>query len=150
MHISGLHLACCFSRNFSANRQDESLGIFLLSDEKKNGTLEFLLATPVTRRQVVKAKYITGITFLVLNVLAVAVYLSGLLQFISTPYTLFDVWVWFARQAAVLAAVFSISFAASTVAGNAVSAGIYKCRIDFWACPGSAGLPQFLVRVGND
>lgn len=124
------------------------LGIFLLSDEKKNGTLEFLLATPVTRRQVVKAKYVTGMTVLVLNVLAVAVYLSGLVQFISTPYTLFDVWVWCARQAAVLAAVFSISFAASTVAGNAVSAGIISAGLIFGPAPVLLGFRNFLYGLG--
>ena len=55
----------------------------LLSDEKKNGTLDFLLTTPVTRRQVVKTKYIMGMALLILNLLVVAFYLAGIVMFIS-------------------------------------------------------------------
>lgn len=124
------------------------LGIFLLSDEKKNGTLEFLLATPVTRREVVKAKYVTGVSVLVLNVIVVAFYLSGLVLSISTPYTLVDIWVWFIRMAAVLAAVFSLSFAASTVAGNAVSSGILSAGFIFGPDLVLMGLRDFLYGMG--
>ncbi len=120
----------------------------LLSDEKKNGTLDFLLTTPVTRRQVVKTKYIMGMALLILNLLVVAFYLAGIVMFISTSYTLVDVGVWFIQTAAVLAAVFGIAFAASTVAGNAISSGILAAGIIFGSGPVLLGIHDLLYGLG--
>jgi len=95
-----------------------SLGAVLLGEERNQKSIECLAAMPVSRQEIVSAKYLLGIMAVIIVMLLNLAALSIAVYSLSKPQMHPAILVWFAVTASVLLAVYSIAFLAATITGN--------------------------------
>ena len=94
------------------------IGVQLMARERSHNTLEFLVATPVSRREIVQVKYFLGAGVILVILLVNFLFVSMAALILPAKYTLIAAVKWFALAGAVLLAIFSISFFVSIITGN--------------------------------
>ena len=97
------------------------LGVVLLGEERNQKSLDYLAAMPISRREIVSAKYLLGIIAIVIITLVNMIVISATVFFVSGPQFNPAILVWFAVTTSVLLAVFSVAFLAATITGNLVA-----------------------------
>ncbi|TCP52537.1 ABC-2 family transporter [Tumebacillus sp. BK434] len=101
------------------------VGAMMLTNDRVTNTLEFLAALPVSRREIVTAKYAVGTLFFLVTVaLNVLALLFWKLLFGDVRYEAVEAVEWGVQFAGVLLALYSVSFLMSTIAGNRMAAGM--------------------------
>jgi ABC-type transport system involved in multi-copper enzyme maturation permease subunit len=100
------------------------LGTFLLSQERTARTLEFLVTTPVSRRDIVNTKYAIGASTIIIGVLFVFLFATGVKVFLPVEYGFSTVLKWFFVTGSVMLSIFSLSFFVSTLTGNILASAI--------------------------
>ena len=100
------------------------LGVVLLGEERNQKSLEYLTAMPVSRREIVSAKYLLGAIAIVVIILVNMIVISAAGFLTPGPQLYPAILVWFAVTTSVLLAVFSVAFLAATITGNLVASPI--------------------------
>ncbi len=97
------------------------LAILLLAQERNQNSLDFLVAMPVSRREIVSAKFLIGMMAITIIMLINLIFIVVLGCLMAVPQLIFPALAWFAVTTAVLLAVFSLAFLAATITGNLVA-----------------------------
>lgn len=99
------------------------LGVYILSRERR-GSLEYLVTTPVTRQEIITAKFLTGMTAILGIVLIEAAVMAwGGSHLAYTDYGIKDIGKWVFFTYPTLLAMFSIGLLAASLAGSIISSG---------------------------
>lgn len=110
-----------------------ALGIILLSQER-NGNILFLMSTPVSRKEIIRAKFFMGVATIVATMLFNILFLAIIWLLLPFRYTFYDVLLVFSNKSLVLLALYSFSFCLSCIAGNVMSASLL-----------TLGMPAFIT-----
>lgn len=97
------------------------LGVLLLAQERNQNSLGFLAAMPVSRREIVSAKFFMGMMAIIIIMLINLIFIVVLGYLLAVPQLISPALVWFAVTTSVLLAVFSLAFLAATMTGNLVA-----------------------------
>ena len=98
-----------------------AFGLFLLTRERTGNNLGFLLATPVSREEILKAKYFMGAAAVSANMIFYVLFLMIIWLVLPIRFAFYYVMFVFVINTLVLLAVYSLAFCISTIAGNLVS-----------------------------
>ncbi len=100
------------------------IGVLLVSQERNHNTLDFLVATPVSRREIIRAKFFVGAGVITAIMLINYIYIAGAAWMLPAKYTPTLAGKWFILVTTALLAVYSLSFFMATVTGTGIAAGI--------------------------
>ena len=125
-----------------------ALGAYLLSQERSENTLEFLVNSPVGRRDIVNAKFAVGVTTILSGVLLVFLFAFCASIFLTAKYDMDSVFQWFAWTVVVMLTIFSLGFFVSTLTGNRLAAGIGAFTVLYFPFFISVMLEKVLASFG--
>lgn len=109
------------------------LGALVIAQERPENTLEFLVTTPVSRREIAATKFLVGIGGL-FGIMAVNfLFIAGLALFLPAEYTILEARTWFILETAVLLALFGLGFLVAMVTGNLLASLLSTLVVAF--CP---------------
>jgi ABC-type transport system involved in multi-copper enzyme maturation permease subunit len=109
------------------------LGALGIAQERPENTLEFLVTTPVSRREIAATKFLVGIGGL-LGIMAVNfLFISGMALILPANYTIMDAFTWFVLETVVLLALFGLGFLVAVVTGNILGSLLGALIVPF--CP---------------
>ncbi len=94
------------------------LGIQLIAGERANNTIVFLAAAPVSRRDIIAAKYFVGAGAIIGILLVNFLFVAGAALAFPAKYTVGMAAQWFALATAVLLVHFSMGVFAAVITGN--------------------------------
>lgn len=99
------------------------LGVYILSRERR-GSLEYLVTTPVSRQEIIIAKFLTGlIAILGIVLVEAAVMAWGGSHLAEADYGIKEIGKWVFFTYPTLLAMFSIGLLAAALAGSIISSG---------------------------
>lgn len=101
-----------------------AIGVLLIGQERTHNTLEFLVATPVSRREIIRAKYFVGAGVIIAIMLINYIFIAGAALMLPAKYTPAVAGKWFILTTNALLAVYSSSFFMASVTGTRIAAGI--------------------------
>ncbi len=120
------------------------LAAWLIAEERRRSTIEFLLAMPFSRAQIVFNKYLLGVGAItatcLVNGLMLAAIITGNAETLAGHLDIGMVVSWAAAQAVVLTLVFSFTMVSATIAAGILPSVIFS--VIFMAFP--AGLAALL------
>lgn len=99
------------------------LGSLLLGEERK-GSLNYLVSTPVSRREIVVAKFMAGAGVIIFAMGINSLFLAGLGMIHPMPYTGHDVLDWALLLTSACLAFFTLALMVSTFTAGVLSAGM--------------------------
>lgn len=108
-----------------------TIAIRLLGDERREQTLEFLVALPIGRTQIALAKYLAGFLFLWATLIVNMLFVVMMTALIPAQYQLADVFRWFFTSGMVLTAMYSLGFLAAVVTGRRITAYLLTALLLF-------------------
>ncbi len=98
------------------------LGALMLGAERKD-SLSYLVSTPVSRRQIILVKFLTGSAVILLAMMINCSFLWGMDLFWGVPFTGGDVLNWGVLASLVLLGLYTLSLMTSTFTANVLAAG---------------------------
>jgi ABC-type transport system involved in multi-copper enzyme maturation permease subunit len=99
------------------------LGSLLLGEERK-GSLNYLVSTPVSRREIMVAKFMAGAGAIIFAMGINSLFLAGLSMIHPVPYTGQDVLNWALLLTSACLAFFTLALMVSTFTAGVLSAGM--------------------------
>ncbi|WP_183192483.1 ABC transporter permease [Brevibacillus fluminis] len=109
-----------------------TIAIRLLGDERREHTLEFLVALPISRTQIALAKYMAGLLFVWITVFANMLFVVIMTYLIPAAYQIGDAFRWHVATGMVLTALYSLGFLCATVTGRRMSAYLLTALVLFF------------------
>ncbi len=94
------------------------LGAVLLAQERHQNTLEFLVATPVSRREIAATKFLVGAGAITGIMLVNLLFIVVMAAILPARYTNSAALVWFGATTPVLLAAYALGFLVAAVTGN--------------------------------
>jgi ABC-type transport system involved in multi-copper enzyme maturation permease subunit len=107
------------------------LGALAVAQERSENTLEFLVATPLSRREIAGTKFLVGAGGLVCIMFVNFLFITALALILPADYTIAEAFGWFVRETAVLLALFGLGFLAAVVTGNLVASLLGALAVAF-------------------
>lgn len=98
------------------------LGALMLGEERK-GSLNYLASTPVSRRQIILAKFLAGSGVILLAMMVNSGFLMGMDFLLELPYTGLDVLNWAVLTSFVFLGMYTLTLMTSTFTANVLAAG---------------------------
>jgi hypothetical protein len=95
-----------------------ALGVNLIAQERTHNSLEFLVSTPVSRREIAATKYLMGAGVIVAIMAVNLLFILFMALVLPATYTTPAVLAWFAVTTSVLLAVYSLGFLIAAITGN--------------------------------
>jgi ABC-type transport system involved in multi-copper enzyme maturation permease subunit len=109
------------------------LGVLVIAQERPENTLEFLVTTPVSRREIAATKFLVGIGGL-FGIMAVNfLFIAGMALFMPADYTILDAFIWLVLETVALLALFGLGFLVAVVTGNILASLLSALVVAF--CP---------------
>jgi len=96
-------------------------GALVVAQERPENTLEFLVATPVSRREIAGTKFMVGAGGLVCIMFVNFLFIAAMAVFLPATYTIAEAFVWFVLETAALLALFGLGFLTAVATGNLLS-----------------------------
>ncbi len=106
------------------------LGIIILGEERKGG-LNYLVSTPVSRWQIILAKFFPGAGVVILSMVVNGLFLVGLGLFQPVSYNPVDVFHWCLLTGATCLCIFTVALMVSTFTAGVLAAGVVCYFLDF-------------------
>ncbi|WP_124727148.1 ABC transporter permease subunit [Staphylospora marina] len=97
-------------------------GVWMITRERMQGRLEFLVSTPVSRREIVVAKFLFGLVPVVLGMTVNGLVAVSAALVKPAAYSVSAVGLWFVYVTSVLLALYGAGFVIAAVTGHLVSA----------------------------
>lgn len=116
------------------------LGSLLLGEERK-GSLNYLVSTPVSRGQIIVAKFMAGAGVIIFAMGINSLFLAGLGMFYPIPYTLQDVFEWGLLLTSACLAFFTLALMVSTFTAGVLSAGMVTFFLSY--------LPRTIISMAD-
>jgi ABC-type transport system involved in multi-copper enzyme maturation permease subunit len=114
------------------------LAALMLAGER-GGSLNYLVSTPVSRREIIKAKFITGSLALIVIMSLISLFLLVSMQVLPAQYSARQVIQWAGLTTAALICLFSLALMVASFSGGILSSALFTAII--------TGLPWMLVSV---
>jgi ABC-type transport system involved in multi-copper enzyme maturation permease subunit len=99
------------------------LGVIILGEERKGG-LNYLVSTPVSRWQIILAKFFPGAGVVILSMLVNGLFLVGLGSFQPVSYNTINVFNWCLLTGATCLCIFTAALMVSTFTSGVLAAGV--------------------------
>lgn len=109
-----------------------TIAIRLIGDERREHTLQFLVALPISRTQIALVKYIAGLLFVWITVLANLLFVVIMTDLIPAAYQIGDAFRWHVATGMVLTALYSLGFLCATVTGRRMAAYLLTALMLFF------------------
>lgn len=99
------------------------LGIIILGEERKGG-LNYLVSTPVSRWQIILAKFFPGAGVVILSMLVNGLFLVGFSLFQPVSYNNINVFSWCLLTGATCLCIFTVALLVSTFTSGVLATGV--------------------------
>lgn len=117
------------------------LGALVLGEERK-GSLSYLVSTPVSRREIILAKFLPGAGVIIGAMALNALFLAGLDLIYSLPYNTVDVFNWALLLTSACLAFYSLALLVSTFAAGVLATGCICFFLSF--------LPRMIMSMAGN
>jgi ABC-type transport system involved in multi-copper enzyme maturation permease subunit len=94
------------------------LAVLIVAEERSNNSLEFLLATPVSRREVLSTKFLLGAGVITAIMVFEFLFMLGLNICLPAKYSIGAAGEWFLLTTSVYLAIFALALLAASITGN--------------------------------
>lgn len=121
------------------------LGIIVLGEERR-GSLNYLVSTPVSRRQIILAKFFPGAAAILLGMLINGLFLVGLDLVEPISYSSIDVFNWALLMVAICLCSFTMALMVSTFTQGVLTAGVVCYLLNFLPGVGLAMIEGIAAR----
>ena len=98
------------------------LGALMLGEERK-GSLTYLVSTPVSRSQIILAKFLVGSGIILLMMMVNSAFLLGMENLFPLPYNRMDVLHWAVLSSLVFLGLYTLTLLTSTFTSTVLAAG---------------------------
>lgn len=100
------------------------MGIMTVSSDRINRGFEFLITTPVSRREILNSKFFLGAVAIAIMMAVNYLFAVGAAMILPAQYNIQSATEWFLLAGSVLLAIYSLSFFVATITGNVLAAGV--------------------------
>lgn len=104
------------------------LAAFMLAGER-GGSLNYLVSTPVSRQEIIKAKYITGSLALLVIMLFISLFILAAGQILPAQYSAREVLQWVIPTTAALLCLFSLALMVASFSAGILSTALFTAVI---------------------